>query len=285
MTGSTTINHTYAIRYAKAGFPVFPCCWPDPTKDYACGCGRGHKGRDIGKVPLTKNGLKDATTNIELIDRWWTRHPVSNVGLAIPDGYFVLDVDIEHSGYESLEKLQEITVELPKTLLITTGSGGSHYWYKTDVPIRNTARLAGLDGLDIRGIGGYVIAPPSMHRSGEQYMKSPVWPGPITKAPKELINLCTQKQSQVQPYSNNDTLKGIFTEGSRNQSLASLAGSLRAKGLPESTIEISLLEVNRTQCQPPLSDTEVKRIAQSYGRYPAGSTQSTSGWKREGLII
>jgi hypothetical protein len=89
-----------ALDYVNNGFLVIPLCWP--KGDGACGCGRNHQAKDIGKVPLTRHGLKDATQTLQGVQDYWGRWPQANVGLAIPPGHFVLDVDIEHGGFESL---------------------------------------------------------------------------------------------------------------------------------------------------------------------------------------
>lgn len=63
---------------------------------------------------------------------------------------------------------------------------------------------------------------------------------------------------------------GQIVEGGRNASLARLAGKLRRDGLSTLSIETALLETNRERCRPPLGDEEVRSIAKSIGRYPAG---------------
>jgi len=261
-----------ALSYAKSRFPVFPCCYPD--KDGNCGCGRGHQEREVGKVPITRNGLNDATTHESKVKEYWSLYPQANIGIAIPPGYFVLDVDISHNGFESLEKLQNEVCELPKTLQITTGTGGAHFWYNTYREIRNTARLGGYEGLDIRGIGGYVIAPPSIHRNGLPYERSPVWSGPITLAPPELIDFCLKKPV-AQSSLGNDS--GELFEGERNDSLARDAGAMRRRGFSEQAILQALLITNAERCQPPLDDNEVKTIAKSINRYTP-ETNRKSGY-------
>jgi putative DNA primase/helicase len=252
-----------ALKYIADKFPVFPLCWPDATGK--CGCGRNHQDRDIGKRPLTEHGLKDATITILGVNEYWGKWPKANIGIAIPDGFFVLDADIEHNGYDSLGKLQESIGALPETLQITTGSGGAHFWYKTDKPIRNTVKLAAYEGLDIRGVGGYVVAPPSLHRYGQRYEVSSVWNGPIMPAPEALIELCLAKQTAV--ISNAPGIEGEISEGTRDSTLTSLAGSMRRRGLPESVIYKALCETNQSLCKPPLPDSDIQRIAKSVGRY------------------
>ncbi len=83
--------------------------------------------------------------------------------------------------------------QLPDTLRITTGSGGLHLWCKTSVCIRNTVVLGGFPGIDVRGEGVYVVAPPSLHRSGQRYEVSEEYP--IIEAPEPLIALCFHRQT------------------------------------------------------------------------------------------
>ena len=128
-----------ALATIDRGFPVFPVCWPNGTN--ACGCGRNHQGRDISKVPMTKHGLKDATLDKDLATRYWQYWPSANIGITIPEGHFVLDIDVGHGGFKSLEKMQSDHGNLPHTLCALTGGGGAHQWFKAD-GIRNTVALA-----------------------------------------------------------------------------------------------------------------------------------------------
>jgi putative DNA primase/helicase len=173
-------------------------------------------------------------------------------------------VDIAHRGLESLEALQTKYDILPPTWLVTTGTGGQHYWYKTNKPIRNTTRLGGFSGLDIRGEGGYVIAPPSMHKSGNRYETSLVWSGPITLAPDWLVKLCLTRQSIPSTPEEKNT---PIPEGQRNDALTRDAGAMRRRGLSEQAIAAALLIENRERCQPPLEEIEVLQIAKSVCRY------------------
>lgn len=249
----------YALEYIANEFPVIPLCWPNNGQ---CSCGREHTDKAIGKVPLTPRGLKDATITIQGVSEYWHRWPQANIGIVIPPGYFVLDVDT--NGFDSLIKMeQDIGVDLPSTWLVITGSGGHHYWYKTNKPIRNTTRLAGYDGLDVRGIGGYCVAPPSQHRNGQYYTTSPEWQGPIVEAPEALINLCTQRQSTTNPALSDKPL----AEGVRNDTLARNAGAMRRRGFSEEAIYAALQITNQQRCLPPLPDKDILSIAQSIGRY------------------
>src|SRR5262249_6866135 len=105
-----------------------------------------------------------------VIREWWQRHPNANVGIATgaASGLVVLDVDPDHGGGESAE-LYMPGEALPSTLIARTGGGGLHMYFKhPGGRIRNSASELG-PGLDVRGDGGYVVAPPSVHFSGKPY--------------------------------------------------------------------------------------------------------------------
>lgn len=258
-----------ALKYIADGFPVIPLCWPDALGN--CGCGRNHQDKAIGKVPLVEHGLKDATITQQGVRDYWRRWSKANIGIVIPSGVFVLDIDVEHNGFESLAKMErEHNFDLTQTWLVTTGGGGQHYYYKTDKPIRNTARMAGYDGMDIRGTGGYVVAPPSLHRSGERYKVSPVWDGPITLSPAKLIDLCLKPiTTPLSPNKGEGTT--IYLEGQRNDTLTRDAGAMRRRGLSEEAIYAALQVTNQERCQPPLPDSEIRLISKSIGRYAPDS--------------
>ena len=91
------------------------------------------KGRAIfpvkGKVPATKAGFKDATTDIDTITDWWTRHPTWGIGCPIPEGFIVVDVDAKNGGLETLRELEE-EYGIPETRAALTGGGGLHLWFR-----------------------------------------------------------------------------------------------------------------------------------------------------------
>lgn len=139
-----------ATAYAEAGWHVFPC-------------------RPRGKTPLTPRGFKDATTDPTTIKQWWADTPDANIGVATGtiSGIWVVDIDGE-PGAQSLRSLARTGQELPLTLSSGTGHG-THLFYA--VPHGTVVRSkAGVwPGVDIRGDGGYVIVPPSIHPTGRRY--------------------------------------------------------------------------------------------------------------------
>lgn len=161
-----------ALAYAANGWAVFPV---NGVIGGRCGCG----ARDCsspGKHPLTRHGLKQATTDAGVVEAWWKRWPQANVAIATgsASGIVVIDVDLP-AGSSSLNRLGDQGHELPETLTVRTGSGGIHLYYGTPAaPLSNAAgRLPGIEcelpGVDLRAAGGYVVAPPSLHVSGTRY--------------------------------------------------------------------------------------------------------------------
>jgi hypothetical protein len=155
-----------ALQYVRWGWPVFPC---HTAENGLCSCDNPIcHGK--GKHPRTQHGFKDSTIDETRISRYWHRMPDANIGIATGEasGIVVLDVDGD-AGEESIADLQVKYGAIPETIEAITGSGGRHiYFAKPFVSIRNSESKIG-PGLDIRGDGGYVIAPPSMHVCGAHY--------------------------------------------------------------------------------------------------------------------
>ena len=156
-----------ALRYARAGLAVFPL---HAALQGRCTCGRPDCGSP-GKHPRTSRGLNDATKDEEQVARWWATWPDANVGIATGavSGVVVLDVDPKNGGDDGLVGLREEYGNLPATRTVVTGGGGAHFYFRhPGEEIRNSAGRLG-PGLDVRGDGGYVVAPPSVHVSGSSY--------------------------------------------------------------------------------------------------------------------
>tara|TARA_R110000824_G_scaffold82382_2_gene206463 strand:- start:3651 stop:5870 length:2220 start_codon:yes stop_codon:yes gene_type:complete len=156
-----------ALEYASNGWSVLPL--HSVTDDRSCTCG-SNACKSPGKHPRTSNGVKDATTNAALIRSWWSANPKANVGIALGEasGLWCVDVDPRNGGDDSLLALQLKNDDIPETLHCLTGGGGEHFFfeYKKSDRIRN-GKLA--EGIDVKSTGGYVVAAPSRHASGELY--------------------------------------------------------------------------------------------------------------------
>lgn len=167
------MSHSFlkaALDYAARGWRVFPL---HGIVNGSCTCGDRDCG-SAGKHPLVRRGLYEARTDTHLIKEWWRRWRSANIGVATgaESGIAVIDIDLPAAS-PSLEPL--IEAGLSVTLTGLTGGGGIHLFYETsDTELGNSAgRLPGLDrelpGIDLRGNGGYVVAPPSVHSSGHRY--------------------------------------------------------------------------------------------------------------------
>lgn len=160
-----------ALDLARRGWPVLPCHSPRPS---GCSCGRP-ACPSPGKHPRTRHGLHEASTVPAVVEGWWERWPGANVGIrtgAAPDGagVVVVDIDPAHGGEASLTALLAVHGPLPPTVLVRTGSGGRHvYFAHPGGRVANSAGTRLGPGLDVRGDGGYVVAPPSRHPSGRHY--------------------------------------------------------------------------------------------------------------------
>lgn len=170
--------------------------------DYA---GRGLRVLPImpgGKRPPMRAWQDAATTDPETIRLWWTGlYADHGVGIATGagSGVFVLDVDVSDgkAGDETLRDLTDTYGELPETLSVITGSGGAHHYYRlpAGVEIRNDAGRKLGAGLDIRGEGGQVVAPPTIHPTTARAYEWEGGCGPdevaIAEAPGWLLAMLT----------------------------------------------------------------------------------------------
>lgn len=161
----------FALGYAGKGLRVLPLY--TPGEHGACSCGRA-KCSSPGKHPRTRHGVKDATSDLEQIRKWWRKWPDSNIGLATGRdaynwaGLLVVDIDLP-GGPESLAKLHDEGKMFPPTLMQQTGSGGIHYLYLVPAG-QSVPNVVGFrEGIDIKGDGGYIVVAPSRHQSGGRY--------------------------------------------------------------------------------------------------------------------
>jgi putative DNA primase/helicase len=155
-----------ALAYIKAKLPVFPVHYP--LAGGGCSC-RNESCEKAGKHPITAHGCKDATTDPQIIEKWWTDWPDANIGLPTggSSGLVVLDIDFRSGGLESLKALEKRKGALPATLESLTGNGLHLFYRCPEVLVKN--RVGFLPGIDVRGEGGYVVVPPSLHANGRRY--------------------------------------------------------------------------------------------------------------------
>ena len=251
-----------AIGYAKLGFRVLPL-------------------KPGTKEPLIADWPNNATTDEATIRGWWAKWPKANIGIATgryEGGYFcVLDFDPRNGGDWYGEAGPET---LPPTWVVHTGGGGRHYYYRTREPLRGAKLEA---GVDLKGEGGYVVAPPSIHPEGGAY----VWevgagPGdrPIGEVPEWVL-----REAAGEGASENGAggrrpslwrMPPPIPKGMRHDYLVSLAGVLWGAGVRESEVEAVLwgvLELFETR-------EDFDPVAEI-----SGIIKGLKGWEGEGLDL
>ena len=216
---------------------------------------------------MTPHGVKDATTNEVTIRKWWRKYPHANVGIATggPNGPIVLDVDPQRDGLESLAAFEKEHGRLPDGPEVRTGGDGFHLYLKDqDGTLRN--RINVLPGVDVRGIGGYVVGAGSLHKSGKKYF----WVEGKTPEKVALPVVPAKLRELIEAKPTPQILHGsLILEGQRNATLASLAGTMRKRGMTAQAIKAALLAENQHRSDPPLSDSEVEGIARNVAKYAA----------------
>jgi hypothetical protein len=162
-----------ALEYARQGWAVFPLFG---VINRRCQCGQRDCGRP-GKHPLVRRGLREASTDPNLIASWWRRWPLANVGVATGTASDIVVIDVDRpAGEASLQLLEERFGALPPTRRAVTGGGGLHLVYlrpPVDRLGNTVGRVPGfadpLANIDIRADGGSIVVAPSRHISGGTY--------------------------------------------------------------------------------------------------------------------
>jgi hypothetical protein len=191
----------WALFYAVHNYKVFPIFEVVPASDgsFRCACNNGVNCPDAGKHPRTYHGFHEATTGEAQIRRWWSQWPNANIGIRTGDGQFVLDVDVDKGGDESLELLEAKHSKLPETRQALTGSGGRHHWFQLPDGVQLGCTNGFEYGLDTRSDSGYVVVEPSVHRSGNIYR----WDGiagfnaPVAGIPRWLLDLLAARRNKT----------------------------------------------------------------------------------------
>ncbi|GMA60352.1 bifunctional DNA primase/polymerase [Alicyclobacillus fastidiosus] len=221
----------WALWYAINGLAVFPC-----------------KARD--KTPLTEHGWKDATKNPNVIRAWWRKWPNANIGIACElSNIVVIDIDSPAAAKSASEQ------GLPTSPTVKTAKGW-HVWCKTAKPM--PSRVGILPGVDIRALGGYVIAPPSVHPSGGRYKwirGRGLWAWPLPDVPEWIYEL-----PGVKSRTDIAALAAGVPEGRRDVSLASVAGHLLRRRVEPHLAESLVYAYGRYLCDPALEDAQIAKV-------------------------
>jgi Bifunctional DNA primase/polymerase, N-terminal/Primase C terminal 1 (PriCT-1) len=242
--------HRSTLALAKRGLPVFPC-----------------KPRE--KIPMTKRGVLDATTDLAIVNSWWEGWPEQNIGLATGGNARLAVIDVDGDGGEAtLSELERAHGKLPPTVEVITGNG-RHLYFRGAAEFPTTGGKLG-KGIDTRGEGGYVIAAPSVHPSGRRYQWSVDSAKQIAPLPEWIGQALSPHGDRARKGRShkewNALLAAAIPEGERNATLTSIAGKLLATKLSP-ILAADLLEcVNVARCVPPLAQGEVEKIIVSVAK-------------------
>lgn len=293
----------FALAYAARGWAVLALWWGE---DGICACPRGSECESAGKHPIAfigkraicPNGVKDATLDPERISQWWARVPDANVGIATgaASGLVVLDSDPRNGGDESLVILaNSMPGGLPETPRSITGSGGEHLLFAA--PAGRVANFKGRDwgfpGLDVKGDGGYIVAPPSLHVSGRRYQ----WDGGAHPDDLALAPLPTALARRLGGGAGAATSAGLGTgtgsptivtaggtdvgavlagvpEGERGVSIFRLAAKLRRVDVPYAVARELVFKAAAAASPPYQPAAALKHLDSAYSRYePSEGTE------------
>ena len=186
-------------------------------------------------------------------------------------GIFVVDIDSGTGGLHALADLELEHGALPETARAKTAGGGYHYYFRYVPGITNSVSSIG-GGIDVRGDGGFVVAPPSRHPDPCKHKNCdpkqhydwdiPITDNGIVDAPKWLIDLVLEA-SKTPENTNNTQLVNpgdLVIEGKRRTTLLTQGGKLIKSGWPSDLIGDALRAYNERYCAPPLPADELQAM-------------------------
>jgi hypothetical protein len=253
---------TAALKLARRGLKVFPCV-------------------ERSKKPAIADNLRRATTDANIISGWWQSRDF-NIGIAAgaDSGIWILDID-DDEGETLLRQLEvEHGEALPPTIEAITGKG-RHLYFRWPIgcEIRNKQDVPIMPGIDVRGDGGYVLAPPSMHPCGRAYAWSVDSANEFADAPDWLLELVTK------PSKNGSNKQTTTREAWRSFIKESVEGSHRAHAIArlygylvrhyiDPIVALDIVRMfNALRCRPPLDDENLLRIVDAIANREADRRQ------------
>ena len=157
-----------AHTYGRRGWRIVPLHHMVADQECSCRLGRNCPAKTRGKHPIHTSWTRNASASGADIQAWWDEFPDANVGITTgaESGIWVLDID-GAAGFDTLTRLADENGSMPRTRVTKTGSGGLHYYWRhpSDFTVIGSTSWIG-PGVDIRGKGGQVVAPPSVSGRG-----------------------------------------------------------------------------------------------------------------------
>lgn len=198
--------------------------------------------------------------------------------------YADLDFKNFENGQEGVQEILDFLGEnnLPPTVVIETGNGVHTYWFLNEAEsVKDPSSYCRILQAVQTILGSDPIhdLPRIMRVPGTQNYKDP-------KNPKtcKIISADYSRRYSLADFetfihdsgdetqTQEDTGEGEIREGKRNNTLTSMAGSMRRPGMTEDEINAALNQVNRDRCNPPLPETEILKISKSVAKYPTVSS-------------
>lgn len=286
----TTSNH--GVRDdGGSGWALYPV-WPVDCLG-VCTCRKRAGCEGLGKHPMTRNGIHDASSDPEKVAAMLSRRPGCNLGLrtGLASGVTVLDVDSYEGGGSSLKRLQKEHGPLPATRLHQSGSSDLHYFFAIPEGLDRLPSRTISPGVELKADGAGVVLPPSNHASGGRY--EVLIAGPLAPLPRWVMEPVSKrtviegggKERHERPTRSRYVLPETIYESSptRNRTLYLYGCSLRAHGQDHAAILRELRRTNAERCVPPMPDNEVRRIAGSAAGHAPGSASTATAEVLEAL--
>ena len=262
---STKTNLEAALAYAANGFPVFPLHWPT---EVGCSCEKA-TCTNVGKHPLTRHGFMDATTDKEQIKSWLEAWPSANIGMPTgkASGFAVVDCDAEAAIRSfCLDRFPGAQ----NTRSSRTGRGAQFFFQYQDGIRNDTGKKLG-PKIDVRGDGGYVILPPSLHANGRRYE----WlnENKLLPLPPSLLEIlrnspaCIDEAESGQRFFDTAGALAGVPLGQRDETIFKLACTLQGAGVPKEMTQ-KLVDEAARNCVPPFDERMAQeKVTRAYAEY------------------
>lgn len=209
------------------------------------------------KKPLIKwLDYQDRIATEEEIMGWWKLWPTANVGIVTGEVSNLTVVDIDsHEGALALEAYIPTSIKCPTS---RTQRGGTHLYFEYEPGLGN--RVGIIPGTDLRGEGGYVVAPPSQGKVQAYAWTAGLGPDvPRPKLPKAYIDkMLDPKATRYNAAEWHST--DAFGTGRRNDTMFHAAMTMGRGGMQNPDELYTFTRVLADGCKPPLDDAEVRDI-------------------------
>lgn len=261
-----------ALEYVRAGLAIFPLHPRSKTPFRKARPESGDSGH-LCAAPLHQHGFKDASTDSIVIEAWWRAHPAANIGLATGRGLDVLDVD-GPEGETALVALVARRWPLPETCEVRTGrdGGGRQLHFRSAGWPNSVSRLG--PKLDTRGLGGFVLLPPSVHPSGAIYAwtnvskpaPAPAWltallyraPEPATAPPMSRVRSSDETEPMERASAYLAKMPAAISGQGGHLALWAAARAMRGFGLTKDEVFELLVTEYNPRCVPPWNKDEIR---------------------------